>query len=700
MKKNILLFFCFAFSVVSFAQKMLLPKALPMSSSSMVSMNDDENYAFVSVNRKQLLKADYKTGKESVILDVEQLKDSPIENIGGFSFSSDETKILVYPFSEKMGKDTCSREFYIYDVLRSKIEKLSDYGAQQQPTFSPNGKMVAFVRNNDLFIKRLEYGTEVRVTTDGAKDSISNGIADMLYRREFGVERTFQWSPDSKMLSYIKFNQMAVPEYGFDVYKGTSPERKMFKYSQAGEVNATASVHLYNIQFKWNKELKLPDEADKYIVSLQWSTNPELIAVTYLNREQNMFKVLFANPNSLVSHIVYTDINKQFISLESAKSFMFLPDESFVVLSEKDGYSHLYLYSKTGILMRQLTKGNFDVIKVYGYDAANQIFYYQSTENGSQNRGIYAVGLNGKEQIVFDQEGFNDVVFSSKYNYIFHENSTVKRQPVYTICNKKGKVIRSLNMLSEVTEKSILPQKELFSFTSAQNILLQGWVVKPLLFDNTKKYPLVLFVGDADNFWSEDFSIPLANEGYIVACVNTRGTQGKGEEFKKCIFEQMGKLEAQDQIQTATYFVEQGFVNSQKVSIIGADFGGNVAVTTLTDKEGTVKSAVAISPVTDYSFYNTAYTERFMRKPEQNFVGYEQTSLLSMANQIKGNLLLIQATADENVHLQNTFSFSEKLVEANVQFEMQIYTNDNGTFSSEKTQMHLIQRIMNFLAKK
>ena len=700
MKKNILLFFCFAFSVVSFAQKMLLPKALPMSSSSMVSMNDDENYAFVSVNRKQLLKADYKTGKEFVVLDVEQLKDSPIESIGGFSFSSDETKILVYPFSEKMGKDTCSREFYIYDVLRSKIEKLSDYGAQQQPTFSPNGKMVAFVRNNDLFIKRLEYGTEVRVTTDGAKDSISNGIADMLYRREFGVERTFQWSPDSKMLSYIKFNQMAVPEYGFDVYKGTSPERKTFKYSQAGEVNATASVHLYNIQFKWNKELKLPDEADKYIVSLQWSTNPEVIAITYLNREQNMFKVLFANPNSLVSHIVYTDINKQFISLESAKSFMFLPDESFVVLSEKDGYSHLYLYSKTGILVRQLTKGNFDVIKVYGYDAANQLLYYQSTENGAQNRGIYTVGLNGKKQILFDQEGFNDVVFSSKYNYISHENSTVKRQPVYTICNKKGKVIRSLNMLSEVTEKSILPQKELFSFTSAQNILLQGWVVKPLSFDNTKKYPLVLFVGDADNFWSEDFSIPLANEGYIVACVNTRGTQGKGEEFKKCIFEQMGKLEAQDQIQTATYFLEQGFVNSQKVSIIGADFGGNVAVTTLTDKEGVIKSAVAISPVTDYSFYNTAYTERFMRKPEQNFVGYEQTSLLSMANQIKGNLLLIQATADENVHLQNTFSLSEKLVEANVQFEMQIYTNDNGTFSSEKTQMHLIQRIMNFLAKK
>ncbi len=667
---------------------------------------------------KRIVKYSYKDGKKvETVFDLDQLENAAISHFSAYSFSDDETKILLTTEREQIYRHTFSANYYVWNSVTEELAPLSEKGKQQEATFSPNGERVAFVRDNNIFIKTLRFGTENQVTNDGQKNAIINGVPDWVYEEEFAFSKAFAWSPDSKFLAYIRFDETAVKEYSMKMFQGKSPSLKenasypgeyTYKYPKAGEQNSLISVFSYDLKSKTKIEVDLGEETDIYVPRLKWTADANDLAVFRLNRRQNKIDVLFANPHTGDSRLFFTEKNDRYIGEDFLDDFIFLPDNDyFVVNSERDGFSHLYLYDRQGFEVRQLTQGEYDVTDFYGFDSKKKIFYYQAAKKSPMQREVYYVSLDKKKQgTLSPKEGTNKAVFSSGFQYFINEYTSLDTPKTFSLYDNKGSLVRVLEdnkALNEKLSEYTISSKSFFNFETSEGVSLNGWMIKPVNFDESKQYPVVMTQYSGPNSqqvldrWSVSWYNYLAQEGFLVVCVDPRGTGARGQDFRKVTYMQLGKYESDDQVEAARYLTTLPYVDKNNISIWGWSYGGFMTLLSMEKGGDLFKAGVAIAPVANFKFYDTVYTERFMRTPLENPDGYEDNAPLNHPEGITGRLLLIHGSADDNVHLQNTMEMAEALVQANVKFDMAIYTNRNHGIYGGNTRMHLYQRVTDFL---
>jgi dipeptidyl-peptidase 4 len=676
------------------------------------SMNDGLHFTSLEEG-KQIVQYNYKTGEQvAVIFDLSMVKESPVNSITAYTFSTDEQRILLESNKKSIYRHSYTATYHVWDQYTRTLYSVSDNGAQQVATLSPDGERIAFVRDNNIYIKTLRFGTEHQVTTDGEKNKIINGVPDWVYEEEFSFNKALEWSPDSKQLAYIKFDESEVPEFSFPLYKGAVPDKTdyqlypgeyTYKYPKAGQVNAKVSVHVYDV--KTRTTLAMNTGTADYIPKISWTPTGNDLAIFRLNRFQNELDLLYANPYTGDVRTIINEKNKRYIDQQFLEQFNYLDDgEHFVVMSERDGWSHLYLYKNTGFMVKQITSGNFDVTDFYGYDHKNKLFYYQAAKKSPLQREVYAMSFDGKKESNLSAEaGTSKALFSTGFQYYLNYFSNHQKPLTVTVHDAKGKQLRVLEDNQALRDKLAeyqIPVREFITFTNSEGIELNGYLIKPVNFDPNHKYPVVMTQYSGPNSqevldeWMLDWHSYLANQGYLIACFDPRGTAARGEEFRKVTYLQLGKLEADDQVEAAKYLASLPYTDENKIAIWGWSYGGFITALTL-NKGGDVFSAgVAVAPVTNWRFYDTVYTERFMRTPQQNPDGYDDNSPINNVDQIKGRLLLIHGTADDNVHVQNTHEYAEALVQAGIPFDMQVYTNRNHSIYGGKTRMHLYLKII------
>lgn len=688
-------------------------------------MLDGQYYTQISPDRKRIVKYSFKTGKQvEAIFDVEKARDCTLKYFDDYIMSPDEKLILIQTKTRSIYRRSFTAEYYIYNVKNNTIEPLSKNGPQQVPLFSPDGFQVAFVRNNNIFLVKLLFGnSESQITKDGEYNKVLNGIPDWVYEEEFGFNRAFDFSADSKMIAYIRFDESQVPMYKFPLYKGMNPEYTEFatypgeytyKYPKSGEVNSTVSVHTYDIKSHVTRKMDLPLDKDGYIPRIKFTSDPEKLAIMTLNRHQNRFDLYMANPKSALCKVAIRDESEQYIKEDEYSNIKFYP-ENIVLMSERDGYNHLYLYTIGGNLVKQITKGKFEVKSFLGWDKQSNVFYYTSNEGSPLRTAVYKIDGKGKKTKLSTRTGTNDAIFSSNYSYYINTFSNISTPTLITINDNKGKELATMldnKKLKEKIATLTLPQKEFFTFRTAEGVELNGWMMKPANFDTTKKYPVIMhqYSGPGsqqvlDRWGIGSFSDAgmfeayMADRGYISVCVDGRGTGGRGAEFEKCTYLFLGVKESHDQVEAAKYLGTLPYVDGSRIGIWGWSFGGYNTLMSMSEGSNVFKAGVAIAAPTDWRYYDSVYTERFMRTPKENGDGYDAGSAIKRAPKMHGSLLLIHGTADDNVHLQNMAEYSEALVQAGVQFDEHIYINRNHGISGGNTRNHLMNRVANFFLR-
>ena len=688
-------------------------------------MLDGQYYTQISPDRKRIVKYSFKTGKQvEAIFDVEKARDCTLKYFDDYIMSPDEKLILIQTKTRSIYRRSFTAEYYIYNVKNNTIEPLSKNGPQQVPLFSPDGFQVAFVRNNNIFLVKLLFGnSESQITKDGEYNKVLNGIPDWVYEEEFGFNRAFDFSADSKMIAYIRFDESQVPMYKFPLYKGMNPEYTEFatypgeytyKYPKSGEVNSTVSVHTYDIKSHVTRKMDLPLDKDGYIPRIKFTSDPEKLAIMTLNRHQNRFDLYMANPKSALCKVAIRDESEQYIKEDEYSNIKFYP-ENIVLMSERDGYNHLHLYTIGGNLVKQITKGKFEVKSFLGWDKQSNVFYYTSNEGSPLRTAVYKIDGKGKKTKLSTRTGTNDAIFSSNYSYYINTFSNISTPTLITINDNKGKELATMldnKKLKEKIATLTLPQKEFFTFRTAEGVELNGWMMKPANFDATKKYPVIMhqYSGPGsqqvlDRWGIGSFSDAgmfeayMADRGYISVCVDGRGTGGRGAEFEKCTYLFLGVKESHDQVEAAKYLGTLPYVDGSRIGIWGWSFGGYNTLMSMSEGSNVFKAGVAIAAPTDWRYYDSVYTERFMRTPKENGDGYDAGSAIKRAPKMHGSLLLIHGTADDNVHLQNMAEYSEALVQAGVQFDEHIYINRNHGISGGNTRNHLMNRVANFFLR-
>ncbi|PTN09632.1 S9 family peptidase [Mangrovibacterium marinum] len=685
--------------------------------SGLYSMNDGLHYTTLD-GGSRILKYNYRTGDQTaVVFDLATIDNAPISQFSSYEFSNDESKILLTTERAPIYRHSFTAQYYIWNSVTQELSPLSEKGKQQLATFSPDGERVAFVRDNNLFVKSLKFGTESQVTTDGQFNQIINGAPDWVYEEEFSFSKAFAWSPDSKFLAFMRFDETEVPQFSMSMFKGMAPSHEenalypgdyRFKYPKAGEKNSIVSVHVYDIKSKTTVKADVGSETDQYIPRIKWMADAADLAVMRLNRKQNQLDVLLVNPFTGDSRLFYSEKNKRYVAEEFLDDFTILPDNDYLVInSERSGYAQLYLYNRQGYEVRQLTSGDYDVTKFYGFDPKKKIFYYQAAKESPMQREIYYVSLDGKKKgRLSQQDGTNDAEFSSGFQYYINTYTNLTTPKQTTLHSNDGKLIRVLEDNKALQEKLAdyrIAAREFFHFETSEGVALNGWMIKPVNFDPNVKYPVVMtqYSGPNSQEVLDNFSIDwhnyLAQEGFVVACVDPRGTGARGEEFRKCTYRQLGKYESDDQVETAKYLGSLPFVDRDNIAIWGWSYGGFMTLLSLEKGGDLFKAGIAVAPVTNWRYYDTVYTERFMRTPRENPNGYDDNSPLSHPEGITGRLLLIHGSADDNVHVQNSMEFSEALVQAGIQFDMAIYTNRNHSIYGGNTRLHLYRRMTDFL---
>ena len=684
------------------------------------SMNDGEHFTLM-VNQKAIVKYNYKSGAVvDTLFSIFRLKNSPIKQISGYEFSPNEGRLLVYTNVKKRYRRTFIADYYVFDVKHNELQTLSDGGSQEVPLFSPDSRYIAFARDNNLFMKKLDYNTESQITKDGVEGSIINGTPDWVYEEEFEKTRYFEWSPDSKLLAFVRFDESKVPQYSFIRYKDNDADKDkltlypsvvQFKYPKPGENNSKVSVCVYDDYYKSIKTMKLGDDNDDdfYIPRIKWTNSIDQLAIFKLNRNQNRLEMLMANPRSTLTKMVLREDDKYYVDYQNIDYLTFTADNQyFIGVSEKDGYRHIYKYTITGTVVKQLTKGNWDVTNVYGYDDKKQIVYYQSAEVSPLQRDIYAVDAKGKKTRLTNGKGTHEATFNSTMTCFADNASALEVPNNLTLRSNSGSAIRIIennDALAAEFKALNLPKKEFFTFTTSENVKLNGWMLKPVNFDASKKYPVLMVQYSGPDSqevldkWTIDWEYYLSTLNYVVVCIDGRGTGARGAEFRKCTYEQLGILETRDQVEGAKYLAQQPYIDKDRIGIWGWSYGGTMTLMCMTTGEKVFKAGISVAPVTDYRLYDTAYTERFMRQPKENFKGYDASSALQRAGKLEGRLLIIHGSADDNVHTQNTMLYIDKLVEADKQFEMQIYTDKNHSILGKQTRRHLYTRMSDFLLK-
>ena len=677
---------------------------------SLHAMNNGKQYAVLNhENGSSTIEVyDYKTlSKVETILSSSQL-----EGIAGFSdytFSKDERKIVLATEVESIFRRSTLGVFYVYDIKDKTLVKISD-DKIQEPTLAPDGTKVAYGFNNNLFVKDFDTNQITQITFDGQKNQIINGITDWVYEEEFAFVRAFEWNSDGTHIAFIRFDETKVPEFSMDMYgNGLYPDQSVFKYPKAGEANAIVSLHIFDLKLKKVNDVKVSKPyADFYIPRIKWTNDANVLSAQYTNRHQNELDLWMVNANDMTSVLVLAEKDKAYIDVTD--NLTFLKDNSFIWTSEMDGYNHIYHYSKAGKLINQVTKGPWEVTDYYGFDEKNNSVFYQSVENGSINRDVYAIRINGTNKNRLTQnEGTNSADFSADFTYFINSYSSATTAPEYSLHTAKdGKLVTGIKNNIEVKkdlEAYNLPSKE-FSTISVNGNELNMWMIKPADFDESKTYPLFMFqysgpgsqsVKNTWNSANDYWYYYLAKQGYIIACVDGRGTGFKGADFKKVTQNELGKYEVEDQIQAAKQLGGRGYIDQDRMGIWGWSYGGFMSSNALFKGNDVFKMAIAVAPVTSWRYYDTIYTERYMTTPQENPSGYDENSPIHHVDKLKGNFLLIHGSADDNVHVQNTMQMVEALVQANKQFEWMVYPDKNHGIYGGNTRLHLYTKMTNYI---
>ena len=649
--------------------------------------------------------------KISTLLDTRNHPELPA--IDSYSFNADESKILIATNSNAIFRHSFTADYYLYDIKLKSLKKVLTQ--VQEPTFSPDGLKIAYAKENSLFIYDLSKNTnqntnDVQITSDGAKNKIINGITDWVYEEEFAFVRAFDWSTDSRKIAYIRFDETQVPEFSMSVFGSELyPETETFKYPKAGEKNADVSLHVYDVQANQSKQINLGAYNDFYIARLKWTNNPNLVSVQVLNRHQNNLDLIFVDGTSGKATVVLNEKDKAYVDVTD--NLTFLKDNSFIWTSEKDGFNHIYLHDKNGKQKNQITKGNWEVTAYYGIDEKSQIIFYQSVENGSINRDIYRIGLNGKnKQRLSNKVGTSQATFSPNYTHFINRFSSASEAPLYTLNDaRSGAIVQPILDNKALEGKLVayqLPAKEFFTLKTDKGIELNAWMIKPKNFDASKKYPVLMYQysgpgsQQVDNVWhgTDDYwFMMLSQQGYIVACVDGRGTGYRGAAFKKITQNQLGKYEVEDQIDAAEVFGTYPYVDKSRIGIWGWSYGGFMSSNAILKGADVFTMAIAVAPVTNWRFYDSIYTERYMQTPQENASGYDDNSPINHVDKLKGKYLLIHGSADDNVHVQNSMRMMEALIQANKPFESQVYPDKNHGIFGGKTRIHLYNRMTNFI---
>lgn len=727
MKKLFVLFYALMCLVTLQAQKVTLQDVAngtyrAQSIQGLKPMLDGEHYTQISKDHKRIVKYSFKTGKEvATIFDVATARNHKLKSFDNYIMSPDESLILIQTETKPIYRRSFTAIYYIYNVRNRTLEPLSNNGPQQVPLFSPDSHQIAFVRNNNIFLIKLLFGnSESQVTKDGEYNKVLNGIPDWVYEEEFSYNRAFDFSADSKMIAYVRFDESQVPMYSFPWYKGMAPEKTEYttypgsydyKYPKAGVVNSKVSVHSFDIKSRVTRKMELPVDSDGYVPRIKFTDDPEKLAIMTLNRHQNRFDLYMANSRSAICKVAIRDEAEQYIKEQAYSDITFYP-EHIVMMSERDGYNHLYLYTIGGNLVKQITKGEFEVKDFLGWDQKANVFYYTSNEGSPLRTAVYKIDGKGKKTKLSTRTGTNNALFSKNLNYYINTYSSAQTPTLITLNNNKGQEMVTLldnKKLKSKTAQLNMPTKEFFSFKTIEGVELNGWMMKPANFNPSKKYPVIMhqYSGPGSqqvlDKWGIGsfgdggmFEAVMCDKGYIMVCVDGRGTGGRGAAFEKCTYLSIGVKEATDQAEAAKYLSTLPYVDGSRIGIWGWSYGGYNTLMSMSEGSGAFKAGVAIAAPTDWRFYDSVYTERFMRTPKENGDGYQASSAINRASKLKGKLLLIHGSADDNVHLQNFMEYSEALVQANIQFDTQIYTNRNHSIFGGNTRNHLMNRVANF----
>ena len=718
MEKKILLLLCFLLSIVTinaqeqaltleniFKHRTFRTKGI----SGMLPLSDGERY--LTLNSNQLKIYTYKTGEQTgVLLDGNKLSPNGGDTlkITSYILSPNEEQILIPAETEEIYRHSSKSHFYIWNTTNETLTALSHHGKQRIPQFSPDSKKVAFVRDNNLFIKDLYADIETQITHDGKFNEIIYGTTDWVYEEEFGFTTAFFWSPDGRYIAYYRFDECHVKEYQMTFYGDLYPEQYTYKYPKAGEDNSLVDIFIYDVSAKKTEKVNIGNETDQYVPRIMWMQTGNQLAVYRLNRLQNHLEILLITASDMSEQKIYDEQNRCYINV--GNSFTFTPDgKYFLLTSEKDGYNHIYLYGIDGKLVKQLTKGKYDVDKIVGFDSKTQTVYFRASKNVPHNREVYSVDFKGNIKEIATQSGMNDVFFSSGFQYYVHTWSDANHPTVFTLFDAKGKKLRVIEDNAELLQKSKdyqFGQKEFFDFKTSQGYSLNGWMLKSNDYNPSKRYPVLIYVYGGPgsqtvlNGWQGGalWYRMLAQEDILVVSVDGRGTGFRGEEFKKMTYLQLGKYETEDQIEVAKYLVNEGIALPENIGIYGWSYGGYMSALCMTKGADYFTTGIAVAPVTTWRYYDNIYTERFMRTPKENPSGYDDNSPINHAAEMKGKFLIIHGTTDDNVHAQNTMDMVSALIDANVDFEMFLYPNNNHFISTgNNTTYHLYQKMTKFL---
>ena len=668
-------------------------------------MNDGEHYSTMEKadEGQAIIKYKFKSGNK--VRTLFKSTDFDIPKINSYIFSEDEQQILLATEKEKIYRYSSKSVYYIYNVFTDKLAKLSDKKVMYA-TFSPNGDKVAYVFENNLFYKNIKTGETTQVTSDGKKNHIINGASDWVYEEEFALVRSFQWSTDGKHIAYYKFDESHVKEFSMDLFKGgLYPTQEVFKYPKAGEDNSVVRVYIYNIENKKSNYIYTKKDYE-YIPRIKWTNDPNVLVLFGMNRHQNELDFILANAEDGTNRVLFSETDNYYIDIHDNLSF--LPEGNFIWTSEKDGFNHIYLKDLDGG-ETQLTKGNWEVTQFHGIDSDKMFFYYSSTEEGSINRSVFVQNLeNGEKKKLSTIKGTNNASFSKGMKYYMNSVSTANSAPVFSLHHADGTQLKTLEdnaAFNTKMDEFNLSNKELFTI-NVEDAELNAWMIKPPDFDESKTYPLFMFLyggpgsqqvtnsfGWTNYYWHQ----MLAQKGYIVACVDNRGTGGKGAEFKKMTYKELGKYETIDQINAAKYFGKLPYIDANRIGIQGWSYGGYMSSLAITKGADVFKLAIAVAPVTNWRYYDNIYTERYMQTPQKNASGYDENSPINHVDKLKGHYLLVHGSADDNVHVQNTYEMVSALVNANKQFDLFVYPDKNHGIYGGNTRYHLYKKMTKFI---
>ncbi|MBQ7472244.1 MAG: S9 family peptidase [Prevotella sp.] len=687
----------------------------------MMPIKGTDQYARMSDDYTKVVQYSFKTGKETeVLFDAANTLGEHIRRIDGYIMSPDGTRMLIQTETEYVYRRSFKAVYYIYTIKSRRLERLSDTGKQQVPTWSPDGLQVAFVRDNNIFLVKLLYdNAESQVTKDGKFNEVINGIPDWVYEEEFEYNRALCFNADGTQICWVRFDESGVKKYALQLFQGMEPKHEAYaiypgeysyKYPKAGEDNSKVTVWSYDIKSHQTRQLQVPLDADGYIPRIVTTTDPEKILVYTMNRHQDVLNIYTVNPRSTVAELLIKETDKKYVN-EEVLANIIIGKNQILLPSERSGHMQLYLYSMNGTLERTIGDGEHDITTVYGFDEQTGDVYYQAALFNPHDRQVMVIHKNGKTERLTTDEGWNTALFSGDYKYFIKTWSDANTPNVYSVCDNKGKVLSVQQDNSELKAKLAdyrIAKKEFFSFTTSEGVTLDGWMVKPVDFSSSKKYPVIMFQYSGPgsqqvvNSWSVGsmgqggmFDHYLAQEGFIVVCVDGRGTGGRGADFEKCTYQMLGKLEAQDQVETALWLGKQAYVDKERIGIWGWSYGGFCTLMSMSEGRAVFKAGVAVAPPTSYRFYDSVYTERYMRTPKENPTGYNDNPITRAAKQ-HGALLLCHGLADDNVHPQNIYEYTEALVQADKDFKMNVYTNRNHSIYGGNTRNHLLRQITQF----